>query len=73
MLLQDKQSGSLVEIVDVEELFNPVHPNVKGRFQSGQNEQPSESIKKENLTFPSGENLPLCWIDEDYRMKSKPQ
>lgn len=71
MFLQDKKSGGLVKILEIEELFNPVSETVRGRFQSGEEEREPESIKKVNLSFPSGENLPVCWLDSDYRMKDR--
>jgi hypothetical protein len=67
MLLQDKQTGALVEILDVDELINPNHSEINGQSQSGQEEQQPEPFAKENLVFPSGEQLPRCWMDANYR------
>jgi hypothetical protein len=67
MLLQSKDNGSIVEILDVQELINPVSDIVKGQNQLGEEEQDPISYKKENLVFPSGENLPRCWVDANYR------
>lgn len=67
MILQDKQTGALVEVVDTEELINPMQNKIKGRIQDGQEEQPPEDIGKDTLVFPSGEELPRCWRDADYR------
>ncbi|NJL65065.1 MAG: acetyltransferase [Methylacidiphilales bacterium] len=67
MLLQAKDSGSIVEILDIQELINPVSNIVKGQNQLGQEEQDPTSYKKENLVFPSGESLPRCWVDANYR------
>ncbi|OKH20596.1 acetyltransferase [Hydrococcus rivularis NIES-593] len=67
MLLQDKQTGELVEILDIEALVNPVETKIQGSLQAGQEEQPPEAIAKDRLVFPSGENLPRCWIDANYR------
>lgn len=67
MLLQDKQTGNLVEILDLEGLFNPSQDKTQGRVQSGQEEQDPEAFSKKTLLFPSGEDLPRCWIDADYR------
>ena len=69
MLLQKKDNGTLVEILDVLEVINPIHPQVMAKVQEGQEEQEPEAIQKQNLMFPSGENLPLCWVDADYRQK----
>ncbi|MEI2582183.1 acetyltransferase [Scytonema sp. PRP1] len=67
MLLQLKDSGELVKIVDVQELINPNQDVVHAQEQEGQEEQQADSYKKENLVFPSGESLPRCWLDADYR------
>ncbi|NMG10131.1 acetyltransferase [Brasilonema sp. UFV-L1] len=67
MLLQIKGSDELVKILDVKELIDPNHDVVHAQEQEGQEEQQPDSYKKENLTFPSGESLPRCWIDANYR------
>jgi hypothetical protein len=67
MLLQLKDSGELLEIEEIQELIDPNNDVVHGREQQGEEEQPPESYKKENLVFPSGEDLPRCWLDADYR------
>ncbi|KAB8318084.1 acetyltransferase [Tolypothrix campylonemoides VB511288] len=67
MLLQLKDSGELVKVIDVQELINPNQDVVHAQEQEGQEEQQADSYKKENLVFPSGESLPRCWLDADYR------
>ncbi|PLZ95969.1 acetyltransferase [Fischerella thermalis CCMEE 5268] len=67
MLLQLKDSGELLKILDVQELIDPSIDSIHARDQEGQEEQSPESYKKEDLVFPSGENLPRCWIDANYR------
>jgi hypothetical protein len=67
MLLQLKDSGELVKVIDVQELINPNQDVVHAQQQEGQEEQQADSYKKENLVFPSGETLPRCWLDADYR------
>lgn len=67
MLLQDKQTGSLFEIVDVKTLIDPTVAEVPAQDQRGQEEQEPQAIAKEQLIFPSGESLPRCWVDADYR------
>lgn len=69
MLLHHKQTDALVEIRDVEALINPTRTEVPGQIQSGQEEQDSEQFEKQNLIFPSGEPLPQCWLDADYKLK----
>lgn len=43
MLLQDKQTGELVEILDIEALVNPVETKIQGSLQAGEEEQPPRS------------------------------
>lgn len=69
MLLQNKENGTLVEIMDIQEVMSPTHDEIMVRVQDGQEEQDPESIQKQSLIFPSGESLPLCWLDADYRQK----
>lgn len=73
MLLKEKQSGELVKVNEVEQLINPVQDSVTGQIQGGQAEQLPQSFHKSGLIFPSGEDLPRCWSDADYRMNSKPE
>lgn len=68
MLLQEKQTGNLVKILDVQALINPAEAEIHGRVQEGQEEQDPESFAKDELIFPSGESLPRCWLDADYRL-----
>lgn len=70
MFLHSKQAGSLVKIVDVNELIDPSKDAVKARVQEGQEEQDPEQFAKGDLVFPSGESLPLCWLDANYRSKN---
>lgn len=67
MFLHSKQAGALIKILDAEELIDPLKNAIRGRIQEGEEEQEPEQFSKEDLTFPSGENLPRCWIDVDYR------
>jgi hypothetical protein len=73
MLLKDQESGELVKILELENLFSPTQDTVTGQIQGGQAEQPPSSFNKEGLIFPSGESLPRCWLDADYRQKSAPE
>ncbi len=67
MLLKNKQTGTLIEIQDTTNLVNPVEGKIHGRTQAGEEEQPTEEFAKSKLIFPSGENLPRCWVDADYQ------
>lgn len=67
MLLKEKASGDLLEVVELSDLFNLNHPEIIGRYQCGEEEQDPEKFKKANLEFLSGEELPRCWTDPHYR------
>lgn len=67
MFLKDKQTGTLVEVLDIESLFDPNKNSISGQTQAGQEEQNADSFEKNNLKFPSGEELPRCWMDTNYQ------
>jgi hypothetical protein len=67
MVLQDKSSSSQIEIQDLETLFNPLKNEIEGKIQEGQEEQDPQMFVKQDLTFASGEDLPRCWLDPNYR------
>ena len=69
MLLKMKEDDGLVEITEVDELIDPFKEEIMAQIQEGQNEQPPESLKKSDLVFPSGEDLPQCWLDSNYKSK----
>lgn len=73
MFLQDKRTGVLVQIHDTVDLINPAKHTVSARVQSGEEERDPEAIAKDTLIFPSGESLPQCWIDANYREPNKPE
>ncbi len=66
MLLKDKTNGTLVEVLNIQELIDPNKDSISGQTQAGQEEQNPANFDKENLKFPSGEDLPLCWMDVNY-------
>jgi hypothetical protein len=67
MFLHNNKKGALVEVLDLEDLINPNREEVLGQVQSGEEEQDPEPSLKSDLIFPSGESLPRCWVDADYR------
>jgi hypothetical protein len=67
MFLQNTETQSLVKINDVQALINPNQDEIVARSQSGEEEQDPEAMQKKNLIFPSGEKLPRCWTDANYR------
>ena len=70
MFLKDKKSGDAVEITDLASLFDPCAGEVRGRFHAGEEMQEEDLFAKALLVFPSGEPLPLCWTDPDYRSRT---
>jgi hypothetical protein len=67
MYLKHKPSGDAVEVLDLGALFDPFQAKVSGRFHAGEEMQDPAEFPKAELGFPSGESLPRCWIDPNYR------
>ncbi len=67
MLLKEKETGNLVKINDLDSLISPTRNEVSGCIQAGQEEQNAEMFGKDQLIFPSGEGLPRCWMDANYK------
>ena len=59
--------GDLVEVLTLQDLFDPFQEEVVGRYQQGEEVQDLGKLKKAELIFPSGEALPQCWTDPHYR------
>ena len=70
MLLKSNHADTLVEVADIEALINPQQQTVLGQIQNGEEEQEPEAFAKADLLFASGEALPQCWFDPDYKLKS---
>ena len=67
MYLKNKLNGDLVEILDIRSLVDPFQNRIAGRYHAGEELQDPETFAKSDLLFPSGENLPRCWIDPSYK------
>jgi hypothetical protein len=67
MFLKDKSNGHMVEVLDLDDLFNPSHHELLGCYHAGEELQDPEKFSKQGLEFPSGEPLPRCWMDAHYR------
>jgi hypothetical protein len=72
MLLFHQQTNSLVEVLTLSELFNPGIAEITGCDQCGQEAQDPDTYLKSEMTFPSGEPLPQCWLDPHYRLHQQP-
>jgi len=70
MYLKHQPSGDLVEVVDTAALFDPFRDRLEGRLHAGEELQEVEVFPKTDLVFPSGESLPRCWTDGNYRQGS---
>ena len=66
MLLKNKEAGNLIKVLDLDGLINPNQDFISGQGQAGQEEQNATEFSKNNLVFPSGEELTRCWIDPNY-------
>jgi hypothetical protein len=67
MFLMYKPSGVLIEVMDLSDLINPCHSVVIGRAHAGEEMQDPDQYLKVEMLFPSGEELPRCWLDAHYR------
>ena len=67
MFLKERNSGDLVEVLSVSDLIDPFKETVPGRFHAGEELGEPQTFPKSDLLFPSGEPLPRCWVDPDYK------
>lgn len=67
MFLRTRQDGSLLEVLSLAQLFDPFSRSLNGRLHAGEELQEPEMVLKADLTFPSGEPLPRCWLDPHYK------
>ncbi|MDH5326418.1 MAG: acetyltransferase [Gammaproteobacteria bacterium] len=68
MYMKDTQSGDLVEVLNFQELIDPTQANIHGRFHCGEEVQEPELFSKQQLSFPSNEPIPVCWVNPYYKM-----
>ena len=71
MFLREKHGGHMVEVLHMEQLNDLYQDEILGRSQYGEEAQEPEHFKKRDLEFLSGEPLPKCWRDPNYREKDK--
>lgn len=67
MLLTERKTGHMVEVLSWIDLINLNRDEVVGRYQEGEEVQDPMRFKKKDLIFLSGEELPRCWTDPHYR------
>ncbi|OOG22338.1 acetyltransferase [Thioalkalivibrio denitrificans] len=73
MFVKDRNNGHLVEVIDRDDLMDPVKSQFKGRYNWGEDLPDPEQFKKSDIIFPSGEPLPRCWLDVHYRDNELPR
>ncbi|MEC4803702.1 MAG: acetyltransferase [Jaaginema sp. PMC 1079.18] len=66
MFLKQKSTGDLVEILTLEQAYEPSWNKVEGRVHAGEEMQDAQEFEKSSLVFPSGEALPECWTNAEY-------
>ncbi len=66
MFLKHVPTNDLVEVIDLPDVINPNSPTIRARSHAGEVIQRPENFLKTELVFPSGEPLPLCWVDVHY-------
>lgn len=67
MLLVQRDTGHLVEVLDIKRLFDPFEKEFEGRLNYGEDLPDPENFQKADVLFQSGEPLPKCWLDAHYR------
>ena len=72
MFLSHRDDGSLLQVVNIEQLFDPFSSTVNARLHAGEELQDQTAFLKAELNFPSGESLPRCWCDPAYRSTIAP-
>ena len=70
MFLQRKFDKDIIEVLELQELFDPCVKEFLGRSHCGQEIQEPEMYPKEDMVFPSGEQLPICWLQPNYRLQT---
>ncbi len=61
MYLKHVPSNELIEVIDLQDVINPFSSSVLARSYRNDQQQRAEHYPKNELVFPSGESLPLCW------------
>lgn len=63
MFLKHVPTDDLIEVIDLTDVINSHSPTILARSHSGEVIQRPEHFLKTELAFPSGEPLPLCWVE----------
>lgn len=68
MFVKNLNSGDLAQVDKLSELTDPTAKSVTLHYFAGEEVGEPELVEKSELIFPSGENLPKCWLDSHYRI-----
>lgn len=71
MFLKHVPTDDLVEVIDLADVINPHSATILARSHSGDVIQRPVHYPKTELAFPSGESLPVCWVDSEYQESAK--
>ena len=71
MFLKHVPTNDLVEVIDLTDVINPHTPTILARSHEGEVIQRPQNFLKSELAFPSGESLPVCWIDNCYQEEAE--
>ncbi len=67
MFLKERKTNDLVEVLNLAALFDPFCNDFKGRLNAGEDLPEPTQFMKADVVFPSGEDLPTCWMNPHYR------
>lgn len=67
MFVQQKSTNNLIEVLTLQDLYDPCCQEIIGQNHAGEEMQEPSSYLKSELIFPSGEEFPRCWLDPHYR------
>jgi hypothetical protein len=70
MFLKHKRDGVLIEVLTMDDLYDPCVGTLMGCAHAGEELQDPITYPKTELIFPSGEPLPQCWLDVHYQTKA---
>ena len=70
MFLKHKSNGQLIEVLTLDRMYDPCLKEITGRMHAGEEMQDPETFMKSELIFPSGESLPVCWLNPHYQEAS---
>lgn len=68
MFLRNRTNNDLAQVIELDELMDPNSTSVTVRYHAGEEAGEPIKVNKADFCFPSGEQLPKCWLDVHYRV-----